>query len=344
MGEELWPGGYVRADKRGRKVYWIRRMLEGTRYHLSTRCTNLRSAMAELVRFEADPVGYRPGGGLAGEPVVLDSKMVERFVEWSRTDEGNSKVWVQQQRMYLLWWRKALNGVDLRRCSLERDILPALDGAKSRGHRIAVLKRVFSWLVAVERKLRPAEDPTFRALKVPQAKPEQWKRSKAIPFAHYTAARAGLVGHWRDALDVLAGTGWHTTELCRFARAGAVEAYHGRQEGVTAILACPEAKSGAPHRTAVGEDVEGAGRRLLDRGSVSVPKLNAAIAQACAAAEPRPVPAFTAGRFRHSVATWAIEKGADPAAVATFLGHKSPRTTKRFYATLAVPPKVPTLR
>ena len=52
---------------------------------------------------------------------------------------------------------------------------------------------------------------------------------------------------------------------------------------------------------------------------------------------------FSPGQYRHSVATWAVEAGADPAAVAAFLGHKSPATTKRFYATLAVCPKIPTL-
>ncbi|WNG41678.1 site-specific integrase [Archangium violaceum] len=50
------------------------------------------------------------------------------------------------------------------------------------------------------------------------------------------------------------------------------------------------------------------------------------------------------GRFRHSVATWAIEKGATPASVAAFLNHKSLAITRRFYATHAVPTKVPALR
>ena len=33
----------------------------------------------------------------------------------------------------------------------------------------------------------------------------------------------------------------------------------------------------------------------------------------------------------------AINAGADPAAIAAFLGHKSPATTRKFYATHAVP-------
>ena len=55
-------------------------------------------------------------------------------------------------------------------------------------------------------------------------------------------------------------------------------------------------------------------------------------------------PPFTPGRFRHSVATCAIEKGADPALVAAFLNHKSPSTTRRFYATharISIPTRTP---
>jgi hypothetical protein len=33
-----------------------------------------------------------------------------------------------------------------------------------------------------------------------------------------------------------------------------------------------------------------------------------------------------------------LKAGTDPAAVANFLGHKWPQTTRRFYATLAVVP------
>ena len=44
-----------------------------------------------------------------------------------------------------------------------------------------------------------------------------------------------------------------------------------------------------------------------------------------------------------AVATEAIERGATPEQVSAFLGHKSPQTTKKFYATLAVAPKIPTL-
>jgi hypothetical protein len=45
-----------------------------------------------------------------------------------------------------------------------------------------------------------------------------------------------------------------------------------------------------------------------------------------------------------SVATASINAGDDPKLVATFLNHKSFATTKKFYATFAVPAKATTLR
>jgi len=38
-----------------------------------------------------------------------------------------------------------------------------------------------------------------------------------------------------------------------------------------------------------------------------------------------------------SVATWAVDAGADLGTVATFLGHRSASTTRKFYATHATP-------
>ena len=50
----------------------------------------------------------------------------------------------------------------------------------------------------------------------------------------------------------------------------------------------------------------------------------------------------TPGRYRHAVATWAVERGVDLRAVASFLGHRFPATTRKFYATHATAAKVPT--
>lgn len=123
---------------------------------------------------------------------------------------------------------------------------------------------------------------------------------------------------------------------------GSVEPDRDEAEGVAGVLVCPQTKSGEPLRTAVSADVLEAGKRLLQRVIFGREKYGMAISAACKAAG---IPSFTPGRFRHSVATWAIiEKGAAPDSVAAFLNHNSQSTTRRFYATHAIPAKIPTLR
>ena len=106
-----------------------------------------------------------------------------------------------------------------------------------------------------------------------------------------------------------------------------------RQPDSAGTLVCPMAKDGGELRTAVRADALAATKKL--RGErLGTARLNGSIRQACKALKLTP---FKAGTARHSVATWAIEVGADQNAVATFLNHRSPATTRRFYATLAVP-------
>ncbi|RKH73384.1 site-specific integrase [Corallococcus aberystwythensis] len=163
------------------------------------------------------------------------------------------------------------------------------------------------------------------------------------PGALPSLVREHLAGYWRDALDILAGTGWHVSELQRFAEDGREEPYprHGDAEGVAGVLVCPSYKNGEELRTGASTEEVDAARRLRERGSLSIGKFGLAVRAACRAAG---IPEVSPGRFRHLVATWAINQGAEPATVAAFLNHKSPRTTMRFYATHAIPKKIPTLR
>ncbi|HEX8439026.1 tyrosine-type recombinase/integrase [Archangium sp.] len=337
---ETWEGGFVRLDAKGRKVYVIRRMINGRNYKVSTRASTLRAAMEQLKRFETDPENYNPAGLPHEQPIYPDAQLAEEFLLWSRDTKKNSREWLEKQQRYLAWWADQLKGLDLRKLSLVDHIKPALKTAGNVPHRIAVLKSLYSWLRKEKHLLSVNEDPTFQTLVVPQARPEQWKRDKVIPREHYLLAREHLAPYWRDGMDVQAGTGWHVTELVRFAKMGSVEPYRGDAEGVAGVLVCPQTKSGEPLRTAVSAEVLEAGKRLLDRGTFGREKYGIAVNAACKAAG---IPSFTPGRFRHSVATWAIEKGAAPASVAAFLNHKSPSTTRRFYATHAVPAKIPTL-
>jgi hypothetical protein len=42
---ETWEGGFIRCDSKGRKVYVIRRVLNGRNFKVSTRATTLWAAM-----------------------------------------------------------------------------------------------------------------------------------------------------------------------------------------------------------------------------------------------------------------------------------------------------------
>ncbi len=100
-------------------------------------------------------------------------------------------------------------------------------------------------------------------------------------------------------------------------------------------------KTGVPHRVRVGEAALAAAQRLKERGVAwDHHRFNAAIRSACDAAG---ISVFHPGQLRHSVATWAVNAGADPTAVAAFLGHRSTTTLKKFYSTHAAPARVPTL-
>lgn len=351
---DYWLGGYVR-DNEGKATYIIRKRIEGKQYEVSTRCHTESGALEQLKRFEANPANFSPGGPEKKQPLHLDRKLREddkeknlglEFLAYCRDVKKNSPGWVSKQKRYVAWWTLKLKGVDLRTASLVDHIDPALLNVTAKAHRIATVKAIYSWLRTVRRALTASEDCTLKALVVPQSDPNaRIIKNKAVPREHYLLAREHLVGHWRDALDLQAGTGWHISEVQRFALSGDVEPYpkKGGAEGVAGVLVCPETKDGGSLRTPVSAEVLEAGKRLLKRGSFDVTKYGLAVKAACAAAKLKGKAIFTPGRLRHSVATWAINEGADPGVVSAFLNHKNPRTTRKFYATHAVPLKVPTL-
>ncbi|WP_242344005.1 tyrosine-type recombinase/integrase [Anaeromyxobacter terrae] len=336
-------------DADGRRSYHIRKSIGGKRYELATGATNIQSAIEHLRRFEVDPERYDPRGD-AREGVFLTEELVTEYLAYSK-GEGNSAPWRRKQKHILAWWGDRLERIDLRRASLHDHILPALKrkDATARHHRVAVLKGLFTWLRTEAHRITTAEDPVFGQLKVPQAKIAQLTRSKVVPRDHVLLVVEHLAAPWRDALLLQAGTGWHTTEIQRFAAEGSIEPLpkHAAQEGVAGVVVCPMRKSGEPQRTRVSPDVLEAAKRLRKHGAISREWYDRAVKGACAVVK-RPdgeagIPAFTPGHLRHSVASWAIDAGADPAQVAAFLGHRSPRTTRKFYATHSAPTKVPTL-
>jgi integrase len=229
--------------------------------------------------------------------------------------------------------------------NLERDVLPPLQGQPQQANRRRTLKAFLSWLRSEDggTRLRLAEDPLARALRVPKSNPAQRaKPNKAVPWEDLVKVRdgarvkgkdvPGLQDHWRAAFVIQMETGWHNTELRRFAVDGSIEPYVGKQ--VAAAVLMVQHKSGSQHRSAVSAAAVAAAKELQAYGSFEPANYSREVKRVAGEVG---VSEFTAGQLRHSVATKMINDGADLATVSTFLGHRSPQTTKGFYVTHAVP-------
>jgi hypothetical protein len=328
----------------------VQRTINGRRYDVSLRRSTATAALEELVRFEKDPANYQPAlPKRVG--VYLEKTMVEDFLAWSRDVKRNSEEWRREQRRVLSWWGEKLAGVDLRDVTVRDHIRPALEGvpAAAKAQRIRVLKSFYGWCCENETLDR---NPLFRRMRdETKIRPAQWKRSKVIPIADAAAVYHRLTTPYRDALVVLFATGWHARELVRFAKSGSIEPVpEGREVEGAAVLVTPRTKAGNPLRTIVADAGASAARRLRERGDLSGQYVRRAFEKACkeafeTACNEAGVPItermFQPGRARHTVATYAKEKGTPPDLSMAFLNHGT-RTTDRFYATHAIPKKIPT--
>ncbi|QQR47796.1 tyrosine-type recombinase/integrase [Myxococcus xanthus] len=330
--KQRWPGGYVHQQQDGQPLFIIERRVRGQRFHVSTRCHNLRSAMKQLERFEADPLGYAPEGETTEAPLVMTAKLVSEYHAFQLA-KGGTRKHANEMSSRLADWIEDLGGKDLRQVTLRDHIKPALDRrGTGRPHRIIALKGFFGWLRKERHLLTSKDDPTLD-LPVPQAVPAKRKKRKAVPFESVTAVASILTEELRDMLTVLAGTGWHVTELERFVRRPESEIVQARRGDTLAVLVTRH-KVGDMTRTPVNDpNVLAAAMRLRERGTLPR-RANTALKAACVAAG---VPAFTFGVMRHSVATWSVEQGAAPPLVSEFLNHKDKRTTQRFYTDVSVP-------
>ncbi len=331
---ETWDGGYIRRDKRNRAVYIIHQQVNGVRYEVSTRAHSETAAHAQLKLFQSNPGAYDPNGEQKEDPVYLDDELIKDFLAYSEGKQNSDK-WRGEQKRMLEWWAEKLYGVDLRGASLRDSILPALDKGNNK-HARTTLKALYTWLRRERHLITLAEDPVAGGmLQCIQADKIKAKKNKAVPREHVELAISHLSGGWRDALFLQSQTGWHVTEIARFATDGEIEpsSQSQKEQGIAGVLIVQH-KGGDQHRTAVDQKALEAGQRLRERGGFSVEWYMRAVASACKAAG---IKSFGPGQMRHSVATWMVDAGADLATVASFLGHKSPSTTKKFYASFATP-------
>jgi integrase len=323
-----WPGR-VWVSKNSKRTFYIRQVRDGRRWSISTGCSTLKAAMKELEKFDQSPGAYLPPR--ERRSVVLSDDMLVRYSKWcAEVAENTDPNWIAQKERYLRWWMEVFDGRPLNVVKLSA-LLEALDGQASRKNRIIAIKHLYAWLRQTD-QIQAHEDPTLDTLPVPQSKPEQDVRGcKVIAEADFRAVLPLLPPVVADVCRVLAGTGSHVSEILRFAREGRIEERSG------ARVMCFVHKGGHVHRVEVSPAIAEAAGRLL---AVEAPTRDAiywAVASAC---EKAGVDAWTPGRFRHTFATNAINRGVPPHVVALSLGHKGALTTLRWYATTAVAPRV----
>lgn len=318
---EGWSGRVWVADN-GKRTFYIRQRREGKRWDASTRCSTLRAALKELERFEADPVNYKPLG--SGEQLVLDDDLIEKYRTWCRTNtDSKDERHLAAKCRYLNWWKEQLDErplVSVRLAAIH-EILGELPARKDR---IVAIKHLYAYLRKTG-QIKAGEDPTLNTLSVPQSQPEQDTsgKSKVIPEDAFRKTLPFMVPEVADCCRLMAGIGCHVSEVLKFIKSGSVEG------NVLGFLH----KNGHVHKLEVPEDIAAAARRLKASGwALARETIYKAIRRACDEAEVEP---WTPGRFRHTFATTALEKGIDPVACAVALGH-DPRTMLRFYATHAV--------
>jgi len=328
---EKWPGGRVFVSSTGERTYHIFKMRNGRRYSVSTRCSNLKAALKELERWELDPDSYRPQGT---SELTITKELIDAFVFEGRA-KGNTEGRLWRKRSVMAWWQEGFKA-DVRTITPER-AYSLVEGVPDGERKKSVLKTCLSWLQSTGRTERDLGE----GIRVVPSVPAQFTRPKVVALSRHRKVMEKLDDKYRDLCTVLAGTGCHVEELGRFIEAGRIEYPEAQGEDPPRyVLVTPRHKSGDIHKTEVSEVVEAAAFRAKERAWFNRVLLGRALSKACRDAK---VATYGPSWYRHSVATWAIEKGADPAAVSAFLGHRHPSTVKRFYATHAVVPKVPTL-
>jgi integrase len=334
---ETWEHGFVRFGWNGDKVYVIRERRNGKRYEVSTKTANHAMALLEYEEWDKNPNAYEPGRVVLreGDAVRFTTELIEEFLEHGKK-EGNEPHTTTNKSAAMYFWYDHFKDRDLRRIKLP-DLAKAVRGKPQEGRRRSVLKTFYRWLrneeQPAERRISPADDPT-EDLHVPQYDENaREQENKAVPFEVIRKVRDQLWGHWRDLLTLGMATGWHVTELNRFAERGGMEPYKGPQAGATWTLKVKH-KGGQWHQTAVDAEAGEAAQRIKEHGRFSGRRYTNAIQKVC---RDLGVDEFSAGQLRHSVATHLVDQGADLAAVSTFLGQRSPATARRFYATHATP-------
>lgn len=329
-GPDWWPGGFIRRGKK-RDIYVIERRVAGVKFKVSTRASSLTAAMKQLERFEADPDNYRPADGRVG--LALTAELILEYRQ-HQVGKGLSHGWTRDVARLLAHWADDLAGKDLRKLDLQKDIKPILQrrggGVVSRGN---ALRGFMKWLRREKGLLKKHEDATVD-LAPPKGRPRKVTDPRDMRLEDVRAVAPHLADHPRDILVLQMGTGWHLSEVRRFAERGQL---HVPREGDVLAVLITEHKGGRLTQTPLRhpEHVEAAKRLKLRGGILTDWVLNYHARRASEAAGLKR--RFYFGSMRHSVGTWAVEAGAREAEVSEFFGHRSRTTTRDTYVRAKVP-------
>ncbi len=395
-----WEGGIIRGGR-----YYIRRQIDGKRWEIPVGRDPGR-ALAELALFHRDEKGFvdeiirkktevekqrieAEKEKAEARGIFLNDAMIERFASWAGSKEnyqtktrGNGPRWITTQKSTLVWWRKALNGKDLRHLAA-RDI-DRLETPKGWRIRVVVLKTLYKWLRRKERVLEISQDPT-QDVETPRTAVGRIddEDGKVVPFEVFSAVREWLLtspypigrpqrrkgGNVRNLgrvsrawsreatgllADVIWGTGAHVRETLRFAFKGKVIVFDQTTAKIDSAgkIVTPLAKRGRPHAFVVSKAVLDSAQRLRAIVEPLGYKILSPEEELCYRAIMEDVAAakcvlgitrFGLGWGRHTVATYAAEHGATDQQIAQSHGNSAPQIAG-IYARTATHPKLPTQR
>ena len=327
-----WPG-YVREG-----LFIIEKRIGGKKFHVSTRCTSLRAALKQLERFEENPAAYSPRGVDAPAPLVLDLKMIDELHAWHAPTVSSTE-WANDVKRTLKHWANHLKGADLRNLSLIDDLKPFIAGdAPSKPLRVASIKVLFRWLLREKGLITRAQNVAEEFITPPFKPRQQTGESKAIEFERLAKVVPLLKTEVRDVLELLAATGWHITEVQRFAKKE-IGRFRLRDAGdrpeVLATIGTRHKDGGKWHFTALlFQSHVDAAHRIRARGYVfNRTALRRNLKKAC---EEAGVKAFNMGDMRASVLTWLRLAGVPMETAMLYVGHTSVETQNRFYVNAEV--------
>jgi hypothetical protein len=338
-------------------TFIIERHQDGVRYHVSTKCRTERAALEALALFEADPANYRPMRKTAATPkavVTLTADLITEYTDWmvQRPYSPASETHAQKHFTRLREWLVFYRGRDIRQVPLS-EVAAHLQGKRDLMMRIQALRSFAAWLRTTKYLITRGEDVTLDLKSPPRRATKDW-RQVAVEPERIRAILPHLPAESRDVMVLRLGTGWHGSEVARFAKTGRIYRTPGKtillmteagaeRVPLLAVLRVKHKIGGDTNTPIIYEEHLAAAERIQGRGRIPHElTLNRHTEKACELAG---VPRFLNWHLRHSVVSNAIEEGADLEHASVFVGHLNVDTTRKHYAQLALPKKaVPVLR